>query len=287
MGIHLRGRSSATGWRGRRSPRAIVLEVKRFILSDKVVQSDDTHVQVRMEDVRMERGFLWAYAIPWAEVVYDFSLSRGQGTPAKFLEGYHGYLQADGYEGYKRGLPQRSRPPHRMHGPPPRKFLRRPHEAPDETRVVLVAIQRLYRIEREAKEAGLDPAARREKRQAEALPSSRKLEGIIRDYGSHALPKSEFGGAVTYALNQWPDILRTRRSARRRSTTTRSRTPCGSPSWAGRTGSSWEAPRAAASEPSVLYSLIASCKRLGVEPFAYLRDVLERVSTHPSSRIWS
>ena len=37
---------------------------------------------------------------------------------------------------------------------------------------------------------------------------------------------------------------------------------------------------------SVLCSLIASCKRLGVELFAYLRDVINRVSTHPASRIW-
>ncbi len=51
------------------------------------------------------------------------------------------------------------------------------------------------------------------------------------------------------------------------------------------TGSSWEPPGGGL-RASVLYSLIASCQRLGVEPFAYLRDVLDRVSTHPSSRIW-
>ena len=36
---------------------------------------------------------------------------------------------------------------------------------------------------------------------------------------------------------------------------------------------------------AVLTSLIATCKRLGVDPFTYLRDVLERISTHPQNRL--
>lgn len=36
---------------------------------------------------------------------------------------------------------------------------------------------------------------------------------------------------------------------------------------------------------AVLYSLITSCKRLGVNPWAYLKDVIDRVSTHPAARV--
>jgi transposase len=35
----------------------------------------------------------------------------------------------------------------------------------------------------------------------------------------------------------------------------------------------------------VIYSLIATCKLCHLDPFAYLRDVVDRVSTHPASRI--
>ena len=35
----------------------------------------------------------------------------------------------------------------------------------------------------------------------------------------------------------------------------------------------------------MLLSLVQTCKHVGVEPFVYLRDVIERVSTHPMSRI--
>lgn len=287
MGIHIR-RQTLCDWMGEVAGllEPIVLEVKRFILASKVVQSDDTHVQVRMANGAMDRGFLWAYAIPWAEVVYDFSLSRGQGTPAKFLEGYRGFLQADGYEGYNEvfrgglvlhiGCMAHIR----------RKFYDARLEAPEETRIVLVAIQRLYRIEREAKEAGLDAAGRREKRQAEALPILKDLEGILRGFASHALPKSEFGTAVRYAINQWPAILRyvevgeaeidnnSIENAMRLAV-------LGRKNWL-----FLGSPQGGGLRASVLYSLIASCKRLGVEPFAYLRDVLDRVSTHPSSRVW-
>ena len=36
----------------------------------------------------------------------------------------------------------------------------------------------------------------------------------------------------------------------------------------------------------VLYSLTQSCKRLGIEPYAYLRYVISRIMTHPHSRLW-
>jgi transposase len=35
----------------------------------------------------------------------------------------------------------------------------------------------------------------------------------------------------------------------------------------------------------VLMSVCTTCKGLGIDPFAYLRDVLDRVSTHPNRRI--
>jgi transposase len=287
MGIHLR-RQVLCDWMGEVAGllEPIVLEVKRFILAAKVVQSDDTYVQVRRESGQMERGFLWAYSIPWAEVVYDFSLSRGQGTPAKFLEGYRGFLQADGYEGYNEvfrgglvfhiGCMAHVR----------RKFYEARFEAIEETRVILVAIQRLYRIEREAKEAGLDPLARREKRQAEALPILKDLEEIIRDCGRHALPKSNLGTAVTYAIHQWPAILRYTEVGEAE-IDNNSIENCMRLAVLGR--KNWlflGSAEGGGFRASVLYSLVASCKRLGVEPFAYLRDVLDRVSSHPSSRIW-
>jgi transposase len=36
---------------------------------------------------------------------------------------------------------------------------------------------------------------------------------------------------------------------------------------------------------AVLTSFITTCKRLGVDPFAYLRDIFERISTHPGSQL--
>ena len=167
-----------------------------------------------------------------------------------------------------------------------RKFYEARLEEPEKARIVVASIQRLYRIEREAKEAGLDPAARVEKRRAEALPILTELEEVIKEYGKYALPKSEFGGAVQYALGQWQALLRyvevgeaeidnnSIESAMRL-------VVLGRKNWLHLGSADGGGLRA-----SVLYSLISSCKRLGVEPFAYLRDVLDRVSTHPASRVW-
>jgi IS66 C-terminal element len=54
--------------------------------------------------------------------------------------------------------------------------------------------------------------------------------------------------------------------------------------WDARTGCTWGA-TAGGRTAATLLSLVQSCKNLGNEPFTYLRDVLERVSTHPASRL--
>ena len=98
------------------------------------------------------------------------------------------------------------------------------------------------------------------------------------------LPKSPMGKAITYALNQWEALIRyvedpilsidnnvSERMLRM--------------VVIGRKNYLFAGSEAGAERAAIIYSLVASCKLNGHDPFAYFRDVLERVSTHPAENI--
>jgi hypothetical protein len=92
------------------------------------------------------------------------------------------------------------------------------------------------------------------------------------------------GEATTYAQNQWPGLLRYLEDGRLDidNNEVERALRCvavGRKNWLF-AGSPKGGERAA-----VIYSLVSTCKLLGIEPFAYLRDVLERLPTHPPDRI--
>jgi hypothetical protein len=149
---------------------------------------------------------------------------------------------------------------------------------------MLALIGKLYDAKRPAKQNELDVPAIKALRQQHSKPVLGEIRTRLNDWSIELLPKSPIGQAVSYArgqweaLNQYTDdggldidnnlserVLRTVAIGRR--------------NWLF-AGSDAGAERAA-----VIYSLVASCKLCRIDPFAYLRDVLDRVSTHPASRI--
>jgi hypothetical protein len=98
------------------------------------------------------------------------------------------------------------------------------------------------------------------------------------------LPKSPIGEAISYALNHWAALIRPLEAgllAIDNGASERAMKPValGRKNWL--FAGSDEGGKTAAT----LMSLCTTCKDLGVDPFAYLRDVLDRVSTHPNRRI--
>ena len=98
------------------------------------------------------------------------------------------------------------------------------------------------------------------------------------------MPKSALGDAVGYVRNQWAALNRfidNGRLAIDNNPAERALrgVAVGRKNWLF-TGSEDGGKRAA-----VIYSLIETCKLLGIEPFEYLRDILERLPTYPASRV--
>jgi transposase len=258
--------------------------MKHVVLNSTVVQTDDTPVPVLdAELTRTRKGCLWTYVgdrhHPY--IVYDYTGNRCREGPEEFLQGYRGYLQADAYPGYDALFvdrkPELTEVLCRAHVR--RKFYEAQTADLCRATAVLAYIGLLYDVEREARDGNVDAAGRLALRQAKARPVLDDIKNYLKRERAMVLPKSAIGEAMDYALKNWEALLRYCQDGDLEidnNGAERSLRPIvvGRNNWlfygsdqGGRTG-------------AVLSSLIATCKRLHIEPFAYLRDLFARISTH-------
>jgi transposase len=79
----------------------IVQAMAEYICAQPLIQSDETPVRMQLADGQMETARLWAYGLPWAEVVFDFRTDKSQTGPKEFLQRTRaGFLQTDGGSSY-------------------------------------------------------------------------------------------------------------------------------------------------------------------------------------------
>jgi hypothetical protein len=147
---------------------------------------------------------------------------------------------------------------------------------------VVALVQRLYNVEREAE--GLSPAERKSMRKETSVPILAELDRIRAGLSQTTLPKSPLGEALRYLENQRVALGRFLDDGRLKLDNNGAENQLrvvavGRKNWL--FAGSMEGARRAA----ILYSLAQSCKLASVDPFAYFRDVLLRVATHPASRI--
>ena len=264
----------------------ICRSMKDALLASGYLQADETPIRVQgIKKGKMHKGYLWGYGLPWGEVVYDFSLDRSHRHPLEFLDGFEGLLQIDGYDGYnplfrdgtilRFGCMAHAR----------RKFFDACHESPSEVRIVLAALQKLYRIDRDLKALQADPEERRRVRQEKARPILDDLKALLEAYRIEALPKSKLGEAITYALNEWAFLERYVDHGEVE-IDNNSIEHTMRPVALGRKNYLFAGSENGGKTAATLYSLITTCKRLDINPWDYLKDVLERISTHPMARVW-
>jgi transposase len=149
---------------------------------------------------------------------------------------------------------------------------------------MLALIGELYAVERQAKKQNLEPAQIQTLRQQDSQPILDRIRNVLDDWSVKVLPQSPLGKAIRYALGQWTALNRYLVAPilsidNNLSERVLRMVVIGRKNWLF-AGSPEGARRAA-----IVYSLVASCKLCGIDPFAYFRDVLGRVNTHPASRI--
>lgn len=264
----------------------IVKAMADYILSQSLVQSDETPVRMQLADGQMETARLWAYGLPWAEVVFDFRTDKSQKGPMEFLKGTRArFVQADGGSSYGPVFEALDLLHIACMAHIRRDIFEARADAPMAVDLVLAAIQKLYRIESRAKAEALSPEARLELRQREAKPIFMDVGQLIATMRKEVLPKSPLGKALGYAENQWPAMARYLEVAQaeldNNSTEHALRgVVLGRRNWL------HVGQEAGGEKAANLFSLMITCKRLGVEPYAYLHDILRRLPSHPNKDIW-
>jgi transposase len=265
---------------------AIVLAMKRLILASAKIHTDDTYIPIQDKSrTQVREGYLWPHIDRANNVYFDYTTTRSREGPEQVLGGYQGYIQADAFNGYDGLYGEGKATEVGCWGHARRKFDEAKQTDPLRANQMLALIAKLYVIEDQAQEEHLDAEGVKALRQKFSKPILEdEIKPFLESWGPEVLPKSPIGKAVTYALNQWEalnryldnGILSIDNSLSERVIKL---VALGRKNWLF-SGSDEGAQRAA-----ILYSLIASCKLCGIDPFVYLRDVLERVNTHPANRI--
>jgi transposase len=266
----------------------IVLANKRLILSSGVVQLDDT--PVRCQGGKGQPNFearLWAYLSPLVSgVVFDFVPDKTHEHVLAFLgEDLQGYLVGDGYQGY--GTVVRKQPgvieagcwAHVF-----RKFKDAFKEAPVEAARMMRLIAKLFDLESKAAAEKLAPEALLTLRRNKAPPLLEEIGNLAAEWKGTTSDAGPLAKALVYLDNQWPVLGRFLEDGR----VPIHNNSCENairPVAVGRKNWLFAGSVRGGQAAATVYSLIESCRRADVDPFVYLRDVLVRVCTHPSSRI--
>ena len=264
----------------------VVKAMADYILSQSLVQSDETPVRMQLADGQMETARLWAYGLPWAEVVFDFRTDKSQEGPREFLKGAKArFVQADGGSSYGPVFKALELLHVACMAHIRRGIFEARADAPLAVDLVLAAMQKLYRIESRAKAMRLSLDARLQLRQREAKPIFMEVGQLIAALRKDVLPKSPLGQALKYAENQWPSMARylevPQAELDNNSIEHSLRAVV-----LGRRNWLHVGQESGGEKAANLFSLMITCKRLNVEPYAYLHDILQRLPSHPNKDIW-
>jgi len=252
------------------------------------LQIDESPVKVLDPEVKGKaaQGYLWFYSKPGGYVFLEFNQSRGRDGPRQRLRGFRGTMQTDGYELYDA---LRKEQPHILKrigctSHARRKFYKALLESCSEALWFIGQMRQLYQLERELKDCS--PEERRNGRLKKApaiwLAMKRRAEVIRAD--PRVLPKSTLGNAVRYLLNEYTALVGYLRDGRFEIDSNLVEndvrpSAVGKKRWLfiGHPDAGWRS--------AVIYTLIQSCRRYGINPQEYLTDVLERLPSMTSSQV--
>ncbi|MBE0474813.1 MAG: IS66 family transposase [Rhodoferax sp.] len=148
----------------------------------------------------------------------------------------------------------------------------------------LAHIGALYALEREIRDEGLDLAQALERRQGQSLPRLAALHDWLKASREQVTDGTATAKAMDYTLKRWPALVRYASDARLPIDNNRIENQIRP--WAvGRKNWLFSGSLAAGARAADIMSLIQTAKMNGIEPLAYLTDVLTRLPTHPNSRI--
>jgi hypothetical protein len=251
---------------------------------DNYLQADETPIRYLDPDVKgkSQQGYLWVYSRPKADVLFEWRTSRARAGPEEFLKNFRGKLQTDGYGAYESLAKARGGDlilvgcwAHVRRG-----F----HEALAETKLAawfVGQIGQLYAVEKKLREQKAGPALRQAMLTWQWQPVLNRLHRAMELTRRKTLPQGLLGQAIDYTLKRWEalnqfitdgileiDNNKIENSIR--------------PSALGKRNWLFVGHPEAGERSAVIYTLLGSCRRHGINPFDYLKDLFTRL---PAAKI--
>jgi transposase len=253
---------------------AMVNEVR----ASPVIHTDDTPVVLQeSSDGERATGRLWIYRDLDGRLVYDFSESRSRDGPLKILGDYAGYIQADAFPGYDIFFAPRGRATELACWAHARRYFVRARDS--DATLADAAIERigqLYAVERVAKLQELSADGRCELRRSMAKPVLTALKPWLELTRMQVLDKSPMAKAIDYTLSNWNALVRYVEDGRLNLDNLPAERALRAVA-VGRKNWMMIGNERGGNAAAVLYTLVQTCKEIGIVPQTYLRDVLLRI----------
>jgi hypothetical protein len=257
------------------------------VLGEDYVNVDDTTLKVLDRTNKKGRylGHLWCFTGAGKLLAYTFTENWEAATIAPYIGAMDGFIQCDDYKGYSKLVSLEGLPP-RVLVPPERRLgcmmhvRRRFHDAlklgDNRATEPIVFIREMYLVEAEAKARQLDARARLALRTERSLPWLVKLEKWLDTHVQRLLPTSKLGEACSYALQQRAFIRRCFTDGRFEIDNGKVERAIREPA-IGRRNYLFTGSADAAQRLADAYTLVQSCRGLGISTRDYLIDVLDKL----------
>ena len=271
--------------------------IRAEVFVDGYLEVDETPIKyLQPGKGKTGQGYLWTYRRPGGDTVFDWRDGRGHECLVDLIpDDFSGVIQCDGYSAYRTFARAHRGGEVILAGcwaHVRRKFYEAFEAAEKGTSTrriagwILRQIQLMYRVERELRDTRAGPTLREARRASESrMILDRIHKALFRLKGrktARILPKSQLGRAIDYALGQWTG-LRVYLDDGRVEIDNNLVENAIRPTAIGKKNWLFIGDRDAGGRSAVLYTIIESCRGRGIDPYAYLKDMLTRL---PESTNW-
>ena len=262
--------------------------LKEQLQRARYVQVDETPVRYQDPNLpgRCGQGYLWTGLVPGQGVVYEWHASRAARCVGSLLgEYFSGKLQCDGYSAYpafakkKDDLTLFGCWAHGRRG-----FFEAKEQAPKVAAWILNQIGLLYGWERDLRQSRAGPMSRQACRSSHSRMVVERLHRALKRLQGRYLPQSPMGQAISYAWNQWATLQRFLEHGEVEIDNNLVENAI-RPTAIGKKNWLFFGSEEAGERSAVIYTLIENCRMHGVEPYTYLKDVLERLPTMTNQQV--
>jgi transposase len=261
--------------------------LKKLIMQSGYLHADETPVKVLDKDKKGEthRGYFWAYhnSIDGL-LLFDYQPGRGREGPHNILKEFNGHLQTDGYAVYDFFKDKEEITVLHCMAHARRKFYEALDNDKSRAEYALQQFGLLYDIERKAKQHSLTAEQLLQLRQSEARPLLERLGAWMKEQYMQVLPKSVIGKALGYSIERWAELMIYTTDAKLNIDNNPVENSI-RPIAIGRKNYLFAGSHEAAQRSAMLYSLLGTCKLHQVNPFLWLKDVLQRINDQPINKV--